>query len=312
MTVPTITINEETGTITIVDIPPVDLSSWSKGALRIAKDLVRGENFPVIIQGRMGDAEDAAGESAALLIQMRTAVPSGLVQPGIHDCVAIDGRSVAVEGNQAASLFGFWSLCEFSPGTDGRAAGITSAIKNEGSAEPKIGRPLNKWAYEAFASGAQPSTAAFWIRGKGNRPGFFHGLIASAKTMIIGIVEVINRIRIRADGKVLRYAGDGITTPADLEDAGRVRDIESPLEKLLGLRGVEVKWKAPMSRHGGQRGWAMVLDGAAAEEVFPEWVEVDENGHRLVTADGWQALAVEAIRKLESRVAALESAAAAP
>lgn len=300
---PTIDIDEAVGTITISDITPVDALSWPKRTLGVLKRLVRGQNFAVVIQGKVTEESTAAGESGGLLIQTKTSVESGLVQPNIHDLVGADVRATAIGGVQTASLFPAWVFADFRPGTDGRAAGVTSNIRNHGTAEPKIGQPKSKWAYEAFASGSGDATAAFWIRG---RRRFFHGVIAASKDLVTGILEVIKRIRITPAGKVLRFAGDGITHPADLDDAKRVRPIADPLATLLELRGVEVKWKAPMNRHGGQRDWALTLDGAAAEEVRPGWVETDENGHRLVTADGWQALAVEAIREMDAEIRELK------
>jgi Chaperone of endosialidase len=96
------------------------------------------------------------------------------------------------------------------------------------------------------------------------------------------------------------------SNPSDVRLKKEIRPLESALEKLLALRGVEFEWthdELARLHPGRQRG--LIAD--EVEAVFPEWVHVDSaSGMKMLGAKGFEALVVEALRQLADRIEALE------
>src|SRR6185437_1959436 len=84
------------------------------------------------------------------------------------------------------------------------------------------------------------------------------------------------------------------------------RPLEGALEKLLALRGVEFEWKREdLARLRPGRRAGLIAD--EVEEIFPGWVHDDPGtGMKLLGAQGFEALAVEALRQHTPRIEALE------
>jgi hypothetical protein len=71
------------------------------------------------------------------------------------------------------------------------------------------------------------------------------------------------------------------------------------LERLLSLRGVTFRYINP----DAAKRPAGVHDGLIAQEVakiFPSWVNTDSEGYLTVGSQGFEALAVEALRDLRA------------
>jgi hypothetical protein len=94
--------------------------------------------------------------------------------------------------------------------------------------------------------------------------------------------------------------------PSDVRLKKDIRPLESALEKLLALRGVEFEWtREDLARLHPGRQTGLIAD--EVEAVFPEWVHVDPaNGTKLLGVKGFEALVVEALRQLAKRVELLE------
>ena len=78
----------------------------------------------------------------------------------------------------------------------------------------------------------------------------------------------------------------------------------------MELRGVTFEYKEPEKIHElpGER---IGMIAQEVEQVFPDWVDVGEDGYRRQIFRGFEALAVEALRELrqekDAEIAALRS-----
>jgi hypothetical protein len=116
-------------------------------------------------------------------------------------------------------------------------------------------------------------------------------------------LDVNGDIRVRGN---LIYYGSITPGPSDGRLKRDIRRLESALDKLLALRGVEFEWthdEIARLRPGRQAG----LIAQEVEAVYPGWVRDDPaTGMKLLGIHGFEALAIEALRELASRVEKLE------
>jgi hypothetical protein len=116
-------------------------------------------------------------------------------------------------------------------------------------------------------------------------------------------LDVNGNAYIRGD---ITYTGTIIHGFSDQRLKRDVRPLEGALDKLLALRGVEFEWAQEdltRLRPGRQTG----LIAQEVERVFPGWVRVDPaSGMKLLGPQGFEALVIEALRQLASRIEALE------
>jgi hypothetical protein len=114
-----------------------------------------------------------------------------------------------------------------------------------------------------------------------------------------------NRLVLEGDGDLVVSAGafkPGGGSWAASSDARLKSDVEpmhGVLERLLSLRGVTFRYTDPdpAKRPAGTH------DGLIAQEVakvFPSWVQTDSEGYLTVGPQGFEALAVEALRELRA------------
>jgi hypothetical protein len=89
------------------------------------------------------------------------------------------------------------------------------------------------------------------------------------------------------------------SNPSDRRLKKNILPIESPLERLLNLRGVTFEWIDP-ERYGGHPGPRMGMIAQEIEKVFPSWVKTGPGGIKEVAYVGFEGLAVEAIRALKA------------
>ena len=79
-----------------------------------------------------------------------------------------------------------------------------------------------------------------------------------------------------------------------------IREIESPLDRVLSLHGITFEYNAdagPMAVPGRHIGFI----AQEVEQVFPDWISEDEKGIKTVSIHGFESLLVEAIRELKAR-----------
>jgi hypothetical protein len=82
-----------------------------------------------------------------------------------------------------------------------------------------------------------------------------------------------------------------------------IRPLDGVLDRLLRLEGVTFEYANPdhfSYTPGEQRGWI----AQQVAQVFPDWVSQGEDGYLYVTARGYEAMVVEAIRELRAEQAA--------
>jgi pyruvate/2-oxoglutarate dehydrogenase complex dihydrolipoamide acyltransferase (E2) component len=91
--------------------------------------------------------------------------------------------------------------------------------------------------------------------------------------------------------------GTAWAVPSDERLKKGIRSLDRALDRLLRLRGVSFEWKKS-EEQGYPTGTQMGLLAQEVEEVFPEWVDTDQNGYKTLSIAGFEALTVEAFKEL--------------
>jgi hypothetical protein len=114
-----------------------------------------------------------------------------------------------------------------------------------------------------------------------------------------GNVAVGTKIELHASGLAVKPGGGPWSSPSDIRLKKNVTTLKGALEKLSRLRGVSFEWEEP-ENHGDLRGQQMGLIAQEVEEVLPEWVDAHPSGYKILTARGFEALVVEALKELKA------------
>lgn len=116
----------------------------------------------------------------------------------------------------------------------------------------------------------------------------------------------LSRFRIDADGNTFNATGVwGV--PSDVRLKTGIRGIDSPLQRLLALRGHRFEYRDPaavMARPGPRMGFI----AQEVQETLPEWVSETADGWLAVSPIGFEALTVEAIRELRHETTVIDDA----
>ncbi|HEX2741097.1 MAG TPA: tail fiber domain-containing protein [Rubrobacter sp.] len=110
-------------------------------------------------------------------------------------------------------------------------------------------------------------------------------------------VNLIGAVRLQVNGSAAKPGGGSWSVSSDERLKKRVRSLDNVLDRLSRLRGVSFEWKKP-EEQGGLTGTQLGLVAQEVEEVFPEWVDTDQNGYKMLTIRGFEALTVEALKEL--------------
>src|SRR5262249_39363066 len=73
--------------------------------------------------------------------------------------------------------------------------------------------------------------------------------------------------------------------------------LHNALDRLLQLRGATFEWREP-EKQGNLTGTQIGFIGQEVEQVFPEWILEGDDGYKILSIRGFEALAVEALRQL--------------
>ena len=114
----------------------------------------------------------------------------------------------------------------------------------------------------------------------------------------VGIgTNVPSGFRLAVLGTAAKPGGGSWSVYSDARLKQKVRPLRRALQKLLSLQGVTFEYKDP--RHKlGLPGRQMGVIAQQVETVFPQWVGHDQEGYKVVTVHGFEALVAEAVREL--------------
>ncbi len=98
-------------------------------------------------------------------------------------------------------------------------------------------------------------------------------------------------------GSAYKPGGGSWTSSSDARLKRNIRGLNGALEQILSLRGTVYEPQNP-DDHRFLPGQQMGFIAQEVERVFPEWVEFDDDGYRMLTIRGFEALTVEAVREL--------------
>jgi len=123
---------------------------------------------------------------------------------------------------------------------------------------------------------------------------------------------VQNTGNLSINGNAFKPGGGSWSTLSDERTKKSVEPLRGALGRLLQLRGVTFEYSDPAAFHE-QPGQHIGMVTQEVEKVFPTWVDTASDGYERLTFRGFEAVAVEAVRELDSsskktaaRVAELE------
>ena len=95
-----------------------------------------------------------------------------------------------------------------------------------------------------------------------------------------------------------------LTQSSDKRLKKDIRTIENALEKTTKMRGVSYTWKTDLTNQDPQIG----VVAQELEEIYPEFVQTDDNGMKSVNYAQMTAVLIEAVKELNTEVQELKSA----
>jgi hypothetical protein len=119
-----------------------------------------------------------------------------------------------------------------------------------------------------------------------------------------GITPSVTTGRIDASNDIVAYSS------SDIRLKNNVNRIESSLDKILKLSGVEFEWKQDPDikiHHGYDEGTDLGLIAQEVEEVFPQIVQNRDNGYKAVRYERLIPVLIEAIRELKAEIDILKN-----
>jgi hypothetical protein len=127
-------------------------------------------------------------------------------------------------------------------------------------------------------------------------------------------IDGSGRLRVYVDGPIKPTAGSW-SAPSDARLKHDIVPLVGALDRLLALRGVTFAYNEDAPSHYYTPGTHTGFVAQDVAKVYPEWVSADEQGYLLVGPQGFEAIAVEALRELrddhERQLAQLREGAAA-
>ncbi|MBI2871438.1 MAG: tail fiber domain-containing protein [Candidatus Omnitrophica bacterium] len=115
----------------------------------------------------------------------------------------------------------------------------------------------------------------------------------------VGIGTTNPQFALDVEGNARKTVGsDRWLTSSDGRLKQNIMPLQNALDQVLALRGISFEWKDPR-RNSLQPGRHMGMIAQEVEKVFPEWVHADEKGYKLLGAEGFDALFIEALRELK-------------
>lgn len=127
-------------------------------------------------------------------------------------------------------------------------------------------------------------------------------------------IDTNGRLRVYVDGPIKPTAGSW-SAPSDARLKHDIVPLSGALDRLLTLRGVSFAYNEDAPKHYYTPGTHTGFVAQEVAKVYPEWVSADDQGYLLVGPQGFEAIAVEALRELrdehQRQLAQLRESAAA-
>jgi hypothetical protein len=117
----------------------------------------------------------------------------------------------------------------------------------------------------------------------------------------VGIGTPDPRFKLEVAGDAAKPGGGTWTSSSDLNLKKNVKSLQDALDTLLQLRGVSFEWKEP-EKQGNLTGTQMGMVAQEVEKTIPGWVGTSPDGTKNLTIRGFEALVVEAVREMNSKV----------
>lgn len=117
-------------------------------------------------------------------------------------------------------------------------------------------------------------------------------------------LSVVGNLATSADlsvsGNAFKPLGGPWSVLSDARVKHDIREIETPLDRVLSLHGITFEYNADAGPHAVP-GRHMGFIAQEVERVFPDWITEDETGIKAVSIHGFESLLVEAIRELKAQ-----------
>jgi hypothetical protein len=131
---------------------------------------------------------------------------------------------------------------------------------------------------------------------------FTNRLILNMDNDFSGGTEIWSNLLVK--GNAAKPGGGVWAVFSDIKLKKNVELLTGSLSKLLQLRGVTYEWKNP-EQQGNLTGTQIGMVAQEVEKVFPEWVGSEADGTKYISIRGFEALTVEALRELNSKIESL-------
>jgi hypothetical protein len=122
----------------------------------------------------------------------------------------------------------------------------------------------------------------------------------------VGILTDNPSFPLHVIGDAFKTTGSLWSTSSDERLKKDIKHLNGVLDRLSRLRGVSFEWQKP-EEHGNLTGTQMGLVAQEVEEVFPEWVDADPNGYKILTLRGFEALTIEGFKELAAQNQSLKA-----
>jgi Chaperone of endosialidase len=120
----------------------------------------------------------------------------------------------------------------------------------------------------------------------------------------VGIATATPQAPLDVNGNARKNTGLFWSVVSDARLKKNIAPVADALDRLLQLRGVSFEWNEP-EKMAGRTGQQLGLVAQEVEEVFPEWVETGPDGTKSLNLQGFEALLIEALRRLSTDIGAI-------
>ncbi len=167
---------------------------------------------------------------------------------------------------------------------------------------------------------SRSGNADLWMRPDGQPNGINLAAFGDASTAALYIArfdgssytdyalwQTDGRLRVFFDNPIKPTSG-GWAAPSDVRLKRDIEPLSHSLDRLLALRGVRYAYRSDAPNGYFTPGVHAGFVAQEVEAVFPEWLSRDADGYRMVAPQGFEALAVEALRELRDRALSADAA----